>query len=85
MNRKERRTAARAARKQGISAEDAAALTEVAKAAPEFDAVMGQLKAALMIQKNFREYLRNAYARAAAAARLALKKLQAKAAEWCLL
>jgi len=39
-----------------------------------------QLKAALLIQKNFREYLRKAYARAAAAARLALKKLQAKAA-----
>ena len=39
-----------------------------------------ELAAVLMIQKNFREYLRQAYARAAAAARLALAKLQAKAA-----
>lgn len=39
-----------------------------------------ELAAALIIQKAFREYLRRAYARAAAAARLALAKLQAKAA-----
>jgi len=39
-----------------------------------------ELAAALKIQKAFREYLRRAYARAAAAARLALAKLQAKAA-----
>jgi hypothetical protein len=39
-----------------------------------------ELAAAILIQRNYRVYLRKAYARAAAAARLALAKLQAKAA-----